>query len=315
MIAEPQAIDRVLKDSRFAVNIHQFGEIAAKAGVQLTHQKALHAYLPVALDGPDHAALRPMFDQEVSANTKRALAVFEDGFTRALSALTSPDGPKRFCVVRDLLKSPTRAANVAIAGVDNCDVDDLESLPLFFDKGLSLKRRRHLEEIMDRVLRAMPETMPAPEKYFRLAMLGLNMNTALGAISESVAVEIARNRGVKLKHIDWDLELPATALPVMERKATVDLEIAGKPIKAGDRVQLFLDVDGFDRDRGPNYSELYFAAGPHKCPGMNYSRRVWTILTRHLKTVDAKWDIVSFAYRPNDANFDFLERLEVEIHA
>lgn len=315
MIADPRAIDRILKDDRFAVNIPKFGDIAERAGVKLPHQKMLHAYLPVALEGADHAALRPMFDQEISGNTKRALAVFEEGFAASLLAVASPGGPKRFCVVRDLLKPSIRAGNMAIAGIENCDVDDLESVPLFFDKGLSLKKRRHIEVLMDRVLRSLPEAMPISEKYFRLAIIGLNMNTALGAISESVGVVLARNRGAKLKDMDWDLELPATALPVMERKAAADLAIDGNTIRAGDRVQLFLDVDGFDRDRGPKYSELYFAAGPHKCPGMNYSRRVWTIVTRYLKAVDARWDIVSVAYRPNDVNFDLLETLEVECHA
>ena len=65
----------------------------------------------------------------------------------------------------------------------------------------------------------LPTEMPADEKYFRIAMLALNMNTLLGSISESFLTVIKRNAGIDLKDMDWDPELPATALPMIERRA------------------------------------------------------------------------------------------------
>jgi hypothetical protein len=71
----------------------------------------------------------------------------------------------------------------------------------------------------------------------------------------------------------------------------------------------------FDEDRGPRYSELYFAVGGHKCPGMNYSRRLWNILTRRMKTLQKRLRILAIEYRSNDSVFNILQKLEVELHA
>ena len=146
-------------------------------------------------------------------------------------------------------------------------------------------------------------------------MLALNMNTLLGSISESFLTVVKRNAGINLKDMDWDPELPATALPMIERRAVGNTKLCGNQINAGDRAQLFVDVDGFDTDRGPLYSELYFAAGAHKCPGMNYSRKVWNILCRRMKTIDKRLRILAIEYRRNDRIFNILEKLEVELHA
>jgi hypothetical protein len=235
--------------------------------------------------------------------------------TTAIPILFEANTPSRFCVIHDLLKPSIRAANLAIAGIENCSVDALESLPLFFDASLSLKRRRYVEQLIEDVYSSLPNAMPAEEKYFRIAMLALNMNTLLGSISESFLTVIKRNAGIDLKDMDWDPELPATALPMVERRALANSTICGNEISAGDRTQLFVDVDGFDKDRGPRYSELYFAAGPHKCPGMNYSRKVWNILITHMKTIDKRLRVLAIEYRSNDGIFNVLEKLGVELHA
>jgi hypothetical protein len=315
MISEPHAIRQILKDSNFTVHTYNFGEIAGRLGITFIHQKLLRAHLPVAIEGEDHTGLRRKFDQAISINTGRALAIFENYLANAIPLLFEANTPSRFCVIHDLLKPSIRSANLAIAGIENCSVDPLESLPLFFDGSLSLKRRRYVEQIIEDVYSSLPTAMPAEEKYFRIAMLALNMNTLLGSISESVLTVIKRNSGINLKDMDWDPELPATALPMIERRALANSKLCGNEIRAGDRVQIFVDVYGFDKDRGPKYTDLYFAAGSHKCPGMNYSRKIWNILTRRLKTIDKRLRVLAIEYRPNDGIFNMLDKLEVEAHA
>ena len=315
MISEPHAISQILKDSNFTVHTYNFGEIAARLGISFIHQKLLRAHLPVAIEGKDHTSLRRKFDQAISTNTGRALATFESYLANAIPILFEANTPSRFCVIDDLLKPSVRSANLAIAGIEDCGVDDLESLPLFFDGSLSLKRRRYVEQLIENVYSSLPTAMSAEEKYFRIAMLALNMNTLLGSISESFLTVVKRNAGINLKYMDWDPELPATALPMIERRAIANSKLCGNEICAGDRVQSFVDIDGFEKDRGPQYSELYFAAGPHKCPGMNYSRKIWNILTRRMKTIDKRLRVLAIEYRPNDGIFNMLEKLEVELHA
>jgi hypothetical protein len=315
MISEPHAIRQILKDSNFSVHTYNFGEIAARLGITFIHQKLLRAYLPVAIEGEDHASLRRKFDLVISTNTRRALAIFERYLATAIPFLFEANIPSRFCVAHDLLEPSIRSANLAIAGIENCSVEALESLPLFFDGSLSLKRRRYVEQLIDDVYSSLPTAMPAEEKYFRIAMLALNMNTLLGSISESFLTVVTRNSGIKLKDMDWDLEPPATALPMIERRALANSTLCGNEIRAGDRTQLFVDVDGFDKHRGSKYSDLYFAAGSHKCPGMNYSRKIWNILTTRLKTIDKRLRVLAIEHRPNDGIFNLLHKLEVEVHA
>jgi hypothetical protein len=126
---------------------------------------------------------------------------------------------------------------------------------------------------------------------------------------------IRRNPGVALSAMDWDRDLPATALPMIERKTVANTTLFGHTISSGDRVRLFVDVNEFDSGRGAKYTELYFAAGAHRCPGMNYSRKIWTIFVQHMRQIDRKLRIGDFSYRPNDGIFNLLERLEIEPYA
>lgn len=167
MISEPHVISQILKDSNFSVHTYNFSEIAGRLGVIFTHQKLLCAYLPVAIEGEKHTNLRRRFDQEISTNTSRALAIFESYLTNAIPNLFEANTSSRFCIVHDLLKPSIRSANLTIAGLENCSVDGLESLPLFFDKSLSLKRRRFVEQLIEDVYSSLPQAMPADEKCWR----------------------------------------------------------------------------------------------------------------------------------------------------
>ncbi|WP_019926671.1 cytochrome P450 [Nocardia sp. BMG111209] len=83
-----------------------------------------------------------------------------------------------------------------------------------------------------------------------------------------------------------------TPLPLMFRTAVRDVEIAGCPIRAGDKVGLFFgaanrDPDMFEHpgevilDR-PHNRHLSFGAGPHRCIGSNLARLQIRIAIRRL---------------------------------
>lgn len=123
MISEPHVIRQILKDSDFTVHTYNFGEIAGRLGITFTHQKLLPAHLPVAIEGEDHSSLRRKFDQTISTNTNRALAIFDSYLANAISVLFETNTSSRFCAIHDLLKPSIRSANLAIAGIENCSVD------------------------------------------------------------------------------------------------------------------------------------------------------------------------------------------------
>ena len=68
------------------------------------------------------------------------------------------------------------------------------------------------------------------------------------------------------------------------------------------------------RNTAQKYTELYFAAGPHKCTGMNYSRKIWNIFVRRMQQIDRKLRIRDFSYRSSDRIFTLLDRLEIETY-
>jgi cholest-4-en-3-one 26-monooxygenase len=91
----------------------------------------------------------------------------------------------------------------------------------------------------------------------------------------------------------WRAERPATAVDeilryaspavVLQRTATEDTEIAGRPISQGERVgmyfasanfdeEVFVDPERFDIGRDPNPHVTFGGGGPHFCIGANLTR-------------------------------------------
>lgn len=75
----------------------------------------------------------------------------------------------------------------------------------------------------------------------------------------------------------------ATPVTVFQRTATVDTEVSGQPIKAGQRVgifyasanhddEVFIDPDRFDITRDPNPHVAFGGHGAHYCIGANLAR-------------------------------------------
>jgi hypothetical protein len=314
MISKPEAIAAILRDPTFSVHSYKFNEIASRLGINLPHHQALRDSLPLALEGEKHTILRRRFSEEISANTARALEIFERELGTTTRQHFNAEPPSRFCVIKEIMRPSIRSANLTIAGLEGCNVDNLESLPIFFDRSISLRKRQQIELLIEDLHTSLPSTMSDDEKYFRIAMLALNMNTLLGSISESFLTVIRRNPGTALAAMDWDRDLPATALPMFERKALANATILGHHIKIGHRVQLFVDVNEFDKDRGSKYTELYFAAGAHKCTGMNYSRKIWNIFVRRMRQINRKLRIRDFSHRSNDRIFTLLDVLEAETY-
>ena len=72
-------------------------------------------------------------------------------------------------------------------------------------------------------------------------------------------------------------------MTVFQRTATIDTEVSGQPIKAGQRVgifyasanhddEVFTDPDSFDITRDPNPHVAFGGHGAHYCIGANLAR-------------------------------------------
>src|SRR5690606_11871132 len=138
------------------------------------------------------------------------------------------------------------------------EIEHLADLPLFFDDLISIKKRMQLEAIAAQVLHAMPADMDVDERYLRLSMLTLAIDTLSASVTLSVKSILEREPGVALNQVNWDAELTSTGLPFIERKAAKDALLLDKVISRNDRVRLLVDAAGFQGNACPRYSDLYF---------------------------------------------------------
>ncbi len=312
MVSDPALIEQVLRSSAFVG--HDFGvsAVMSRFGIDLRHLEELSRHFPLAHEGERHRALRKKFSAEIALNTASALAAFEQEINVGLERLSRAHG--QLCAMRDLLAPASLAAVLRLAGLDMAPVADLQTIPLLFDDTISLGKRRRINAAVDGIFHAIGEAIPDDEKYFRIAIMALSANTLLGSLGQSLLQVLSENPDTALRDIAFDRDFPATGLPLIEKRAAKDILLAGRAIKAGDRLRLFLDSAGFEQGGAPAFSELYFAAGKHKCPGMNFSRRCWKLLAAALSRSALKLRLVQSRQRSGDNVFNFAEAIEVQVH-
>jgi len=312
MVSEPALVAQVLRSSAFAGFDYGVSAIMSRFGTDLRHLEALSHQFPLAHEGERHRGLRRKFSAEIASNTAAALSAFEQETIARAQDLLAPGN--RFCAMRELLAPSTLKAVMQLAGLGIDPVEGMDAMPLLFDDTISLGKRIQVNAVVDKLYASIGDGIAADEKYFRIAIVALSANTLLGSLGESLIQVLSQNRGAALRDIAFDRDFPATGLPLIEKRATRDFQLAQHTIKAGERLRLFLDCAGFGQAAVPAFSELYFAAGRHKCPGMNFSRRCWKLLAGQLAQSRARLLLVSAGHRRGDNVFNFADKIEVSVH-
>ncbi len=279
IVTDGELISNILRDANFRSHNYDIGAIEKHFGVDLRHSREVTKLFPLAFEGERHRFLRKKFSAEIAANTEAALQVFQHEVKTRANGLLAPGN--RFCAMNTLLRPATRKALLVMAGLGSKEFEGVETTPALFDDTITLRRRIALNALIGTFFDSLPG-MAEEERYFRIALVVLGANTLLGSLANSLAATLSRNEGVRLADITWDADFSETGLAVIEKVAGSDTVLRGAEIKAGDRLRIFLDATGFDSGHGPAFSDLYFAVGPHRCPGMSISRRTWRILTGEL---------------------------------
>jgi cytochrome P450 len=314
MISNPRLLAEAMREPSLSVPSYDISRVTNRLKINLQHINALRAYFPLAVEGEAHRQLRARFAHEIAANTNQALEAFEKSFQENLNRLLADESGADFCLIKDLLQPTLKIANLTIAGIDDSSIEQIENIPQLFDDTISLRMRLAIDATIEKIISKLPENMSVDEKYFRTAIIALNANTLLGSTSQSVINAVSEQESTPLNKIRWSAELPATGLPLIEKKATKDVTIGGCAIKAGDRIRLFLDAAGFQGNTTPQYSDLYFAAGPHRCPGMAFSRQIWKLIVKYLSQVDKRLVITATTYRERDYVFNLYEQARAKFH-
>ena len=246
-------------------------------------------------------------------NSRSAQLVFEAALAERINALSEFGESDEFCLMDDLLRHPMRAMISALTGYSVEEIADVEKVPQHFDDTISIKRRVEIESTLHSIFDAYPDD--DDDAIERLGLIMVSSNTLVGSLVRSLADQLAHNEGVPLRAIRWAEALPCTALSLIEKVCLADTMLDEVPIAAGDRLRLYLEGGGFDAHGQHGYSDLFFAAGPHKCTGMSLSLSAWTTLTRALSGQERSWRIVSQTVRAMDRVFHFPEKVMVRAHA
>lgn len=312
MVTDAALIAEILRNPAFAGHDYGVAALMERFGVDLTHVEELSRHLPLAFEGRVHRVLRKEFSAAIASNTAEAMRVFEAQLRARIAELLVPG--RRFCAMQELLAPATLAAVFALAGIAAPPPPGASTIPLLFDDTITVAKRLEINAILDELFQELGESMPADERYFRLAIVALSANTLLGSLGESLALTLEMNPQRRLCDTEWHRDFPATGLPLIEKRVTRDITIAGCEMKAGQRVRLFLDAAGFAKGERPLFSDLYFATGPHKCPGMSFSRRAWKSMAEQLQARPERVRLEAVAHRKRDNVFNFAEKLEVSVH-
>ena len=307
-------VRKVQSDPAFSVPDYDTSPLTERLGIDLTFTNRLRDYLPLAWEGAEHKRLRRQFSSVIATNQNAAIECFGDEIrSRLARALTGGN----FCMIADVLRPALRVANMRLAGFSTADGDalpDIESIPGMFDDRLSPTSRKRIEQNVRDLHSSLPDAHDEEARLIILAFTALSANTLLGSLAQSLLASFAEAGTQNFSTIDYPVELPATGLPLIEKICITPREIDGEKIAAGDRLRLFIEVEGLLASGKPEYSDLYFATGPHRCPGQAYSRRVWKSLRNELATLDVPFEIGLVEHRKNDCVFNYIEKLELMVH-
>lgn len=314
MVTSPDIIRRIMHDDNFAVPEYHVSGLIEHFGIDLHTTGELMKWFPLALEGEAHRMMREMFARHIAANSRAALAALSAEWeTRAAAVFARPAGMP-FCLYRELLRPVVTRAVLRLADIDVPLDTQVEALPQMFDDLISISRRRRINDVATRVIEGMQADLPEDEKYLRAAVLVLSSNTLLGSVSLTIAETLRSSPDAPLNAISWSSNLLRTGLPLVEKRALNDCVLDDVRISAGDQFRLFIEADGVSSEGFHAYSDLFFAAGNHKCVGMNFSKQAWTAVASLLGRVDRKLRLIDVQERAQDYVFNYPERMMVEFH-
>lgn len=315
LVFDAGLIRSIMKDKRFSVPSYELADIETRFNLDLGLSRRMSALLPLAHEGYRHVHLRQVFSRLIMGNAAKALEVFEHDLALGLQAIANRPGPSTFCLIEDLMKAPIRSMLSELSGLPIHDIPELEIIPQHFDDSISIRRRLKIESILRKIAKTDKVDEIDDETAQRIAIAIVSVNTLLSSLALSLVDTLDRFPGKALSDIPFDGSLPRTGLPLVEKVCLENVMLGDILIRKGERLRVYIESDGFDKEGHPQYSDLFFAVGPHKCLGMNPSRQAWSILTGLLGGQKMRWQVLDRKLRSMDRVFNFPESILVQVHA
>lgn len=311
MCSNPTIAKSILSNTNFTVHDYKIDSLLNKFDCELHHIARIAEFLPIAHDGERHTQLRKLFAVEMFKQSDKVLSIFSNDLENNMKLFYSHD---QLDLVTDILRAPLRNALLRLCNIEGLNPSlDFDSISQLLDETLSLNKRVQINRIINEIISIFPDSMGDDEKYLRISMLALGTDALIGTITESIFT-ILSNNNTACSEINWNIDIPSTGVPVIERNCVKDCIIGDNKILSGQRIRIYLDAAGYNIDSGPSYSSLYFSAGPHTCLGMPIGKKIWHIVTRQFALLNKKIIIQNQKYRTPDCVFNIYENILVNVY-
>jgi hypothetical protein len=308
----PEIAKNVLSMTEFNVITHNHEKIAERFNVDVSHISKVASYLPVTHDGLTHKELRKKFALMIASNSGDAVSFFEREFKSVVKK--KAESNEEFDFFQEILKPVLQKTSLILSGIDWLSNKNIDRLSTIFDETLTLNDRIELNLSVGSLVDELKRKLADEDCYFRVALFALGNDSLLSTMSESLISMIIRNQDRVLSSFNWEPQIPATGIPVLERVANADVALSGFQIKKSQRIRLYLDSAGYINTNYPSYSSLYFGSGSHACLGMSIGNRIWSVVINSFVDVNKKIELRKLAYRKNDNVFNVYDEIKVRFY-
>jgi cytochrome P450 len=207
-----------------------------------------------------------------------------------------------------------RGLFAAIVGVDLPPHLMLDNISQVFDKSISVKRRRLLEDDMRALETHIRATLGAgcdeEEVRLRLGLLVVGKDTTVGTLGECLVQLLRDFPDTPLNRITYPKAPAQTGLPFVERIASGPVTVGGVELKEGDRVRVVLQTFV---DAPPAQHHRLFGAGPHACLGRPLTVDLWAAICRHMSGLDTRLKVLDYELPQNEYVFNVAKTFRVEV--
>lgn len=289
-----QVIAEVLRSEQFVVPAYDYAPLEAKFSQSFSHTKALIAHLPLALEGRAHDLARRRMQRDLQLRHKAAVAVFEQVLEQHITAL--PDAAEGIDF-KPILLQPILESNWVFAGLNMQHFPGYQDLTQVLDDAQPLKARFARE----RRLQAFAEKIGGDDAAYQLALLSVGVNALSSTLMHSFIKVLVNESFDQLQQKKYFTNI---GLKQIERVCARDATIAGRDIRKGDRMRLYLEAFDTAEATDAEKNKRFFLAGtPHACLGMRYSLAAWNSLTTMLSKYFLRIAVVGFDFDTSDGIF------------
>ena len=300
--SDPEKIKSILHDKDFIVNSYKVDAFNTKLGLDFKNTKIIIGYFTLANEGEVHLRLKKQVMAQVAKNFELCLNIFSSQLEEHIDTIFT--SRETLDLIQDILVPSVNKSLLALFDIklNSSYIKDM-GFSQVLDKFVSIKRRIEIENNLTEFLASIEGNISQDQKHYNVSQFIIGYDGFLSSLSNAIYYTLSNNQEKKLSTIIWEQNMPVTGIPYIVRIASKDKLLNGEKIIKGQVIRLYLDSAAFHNSDAPNFSELFFGYGMHKCVGTQISKKMWEIFIKKIIAIDKKFIIKSANYRKDDYVF------------